>query len=549
MKKSKMFMIITAIVMMAGFDVQYKPDSSGIWGTSLDFSFIQEADAKRGGFRGGGSRGFRSYSKPKRSSPPKSKSRNKNKNKSTKNDKKIVKTSQNSNTKSTTKAKPRTRFVNNTQRAVSERNSKKAYSQAAKKFQKPPVAKPTFTNVSSAKSATKNSKILSKARQNDSRTYYSRRDNYYSGWNAPTYVYAGAPSYGFWDAMFLWHMMSTPTFGYHHSNNEDYKAWRAEAEQLAESNKELQAKLDKMDAEIAKIANTTPKVEVDPNYLPSNVPADIALSPVVMESFKPSMKICTGLPDGTYQTVVNMYKAVVTNIDISVVGTFGSLDNLKRVTSGQCDAALVQRDAYWVYIDENPESKLPLERVNSPYREYVHMVCNVNSGVGDVRDLTNANTLYVGPNGSGSSVTWNNFVAENEKYSGVKVVQTSNDDARQRVSSEEKSCSLYVGSLASKNMRTYNQSVSNMKLVDVDDPVFLEATDPTNEQVYKELEISAGHYANLQKDFFNYTETMTVPVDLVVSQKWAKENNSVYHNFVNDVIQLKPKVVKLAQGN
>lgn len=539
--------IIALMVLMSGANVTYKPDQRGFWYGSLDFDLISEVEARRGGgFRGGGSRGFRSYSKP-RSKPSSSKS-SKRKNNYSNNNRKTAKPTAKSQVKSTPKktqtVKPRTRFVNNTQRASSERKARASYSQTKAKFKKPVGQPSSFSKGTSSSKAYSNNKLAQSARNNDSRTYYSRRDSYYSGWNTPTYIYAGQPSYGLWDAMFLWHMMSTPTFGYHHANDSGYTQWRQEANELAKTNEDLKKQLAEMDKKIAAI---DPNTKVDPNFLPKGVDSDIALSPDVMEAFKPEFRVCTGQVDGTYKSVGNLYSNIATNLNVKVVETKGSIENLQKINSGECDAALVQRDAYWVYIDQNPKAQLPVERISSPYKEYVHMVCNTGNSVEEVEDLTASNVLYVGLEGSGSEVTWNNFVAENSDYSKVKVVRADNVETRQKVKANKNACALYVGALGSDRMKMFNTVGDNLRLADVDDTSFEAARDPSNSQIYTELEIPRGYYGTIQRGegdsgWFNYTETMTVPVDVVVSNAWAKANQTDYHKFVSDARSLESTI-------
>ena len=428
--KFKMLLTVSLMVFMMGANLSYTEDERGFFYGSIDLALISDAEARRGGgFRGGGSRGFKSYSRPKaRPSPSKTRKPNKTVNrKSTK--------------KATTNSRPKTRFASSTQRASSERSSKALYAKTKAKFKKPTT---TATTASSKTVPTVSNKMTQNASRNDSRTYYSRRDSYYSGYSTPTYVYAGQSSYGMWDSIFLYSMMSNSSFGYHHSNNAGYSEWRREANELSQTNADLKKQLDAMDA---KIAGIDPKTKVDPNFLPKGVDADIPLATQVLEDMKPEMRICTGQSDGTYKTVGKIYSNIATNLNVTVVETNGSIDNLEKINSGVCDVALVQRDAYWVYLDKHPKAKLPVERVSSPYDEYVHMVCNTGNDVEEVDDLTSSNTLYVGIEGSGSEVTWNNFVAENDAYASVNVVKATNLEARMKITSEKDSCALYVGAL------------------------------------------------------------------------------------------------------
>jgi TRAP-type uncharacterized transport system substrate-binding protein len=46
-------------------------------------------------------------------------------------------------------------------------------------------------------------------------------------------------------------------------------------------------------------------------------------------------------------------------LNVAIVTTQGSLDNLARLEKGECDAAIVQNDAYGVYRKQTPNRRWP----------------------------------------------------------------------------------------------------------------------------------------------------------------------------------------------
>ena len=104
-------------------------------------------------------------------------------------------------------------------------------------------------------------------------------------WTAPTYVYHSSPSFGAWDAMFMWMMLdninnaSYARTAYNHSDDPAFREWRKEAEELAKDNEELKAKLDAMDEKVSSMTG-----EKDPNYLPEDVPVDAVFVPEVSKT-------------------------------------------------------------------------------------------------------------------------------------------------------------------------------------------------------------------------------------------------------------------------
>lgn len=119
--------------------------------------------------------------------------------------------------------------------------------------------------------------------QRRSGSYQQRGGGYapggwYGGWNAPGWAYGGSRSFGVWDGLFLWFLldnMNRPGYGdwfHHHAGDPGYAQWRAEAERMAQDNRELRAKLDGLDASLRERQGQP----VDPNYLPPDTPPDVA---------------------------------------------------------------------------------------------------------------------------------------------------------------------------------------------------------------------------------------------------------------------------------
>lgn len=114
-------------------------------------------------------------------------------------------------------------------------------------------------------------------------TYTLNRQSYYRSYQPPTYVYNMRPSYGMWDAMFMWMMLDNMNHNayYHHRQDADWQAWRADANKQAETNAELKAKLAAMDAKVKELEGQ--KVPVNPAYMPEGVDPAIAVAPAVAE--------------------------------------------------------------------------------------------------------------------------------------------------------------------------------------------------------------------------------------------------------------------------
>ncbi|HLZ67465.1 MAG TPA: hypothetical protein VKQ29_14620 [Aliidongia sp.] len=113
-------------------------------------------------------------------------------------------------------------------------------------------------------------------------SWYSSRSAWYGGmgWGPPVYVYRSQPSFGMWDALFLWFMLdsisnaSHAAWFYNHQQDPGYVDWRREADRLATDNADLRQKLDDLDAR----TQTLEGQPRDPNYMPADAKPELALA-------------------------------------------------------------------------------------------------------------------------------------------------------------------------------------------------------------------------------------------------------------------------------
>lgn len=120
------------------------------------------------------------------------------------------------------------------------------------------------------------------------RVYSENRVNFYRGYTPPIYVSYGRPSYGMYDAMFMWMMLdrinddSYRRMYYNHYGDSAFREWRNEADHLAQDNAELRAKLSRMDNEVKQLQGQPQ----DPNYVPAGVDPSVMVSDdVAKQSF------------------------------------------------------------------------------------------------------------------------------------------------------------------------------------------------------------------------------------------------------------------------
>lgn len=426
------------------------------------------------------------------------------------------------------------------------------------KFQK------TTGTASAGAASSKSSPIYKNAANNSgsrSGDYWDRRDNFYGGWNSPGYVYGGAPGYGMWDGIFLGYMLgniTSPSYGrmaYHHQNDPGMKEWRQEMEAQAQDNAELRAQLDSMEAQIASMAG----IPIDPSYLPDGVDADLVLAPEVVASLTPTFRLCTADPKGNYHRFGTLLKsAAAMGVNVEIVNTAGSMENLALLEAQKCDGAYVQRNAFTVYANRNPSGSFYFERLSTPAVEYAHMVCNRDSGVDEVGDLV-GKTLLVGETGSGTEVTWSEFVAMDDNYAGVVTRNEGGMRGLQQVSTKQADCMLWVASLNADLMKTANTMGEKLVLVPVNDwdfndkkygggKLFKGHMDQSGERVYEFQDLPSNQYDQIQDGiFFSEVETLTVPVDMVANIEWSEKHKTAYEYLIAAVLESQNNIDQLTQ--
>jgi TRAP-type uncharacterized transport system substrate-binding protein len=402
----------------------------------------------------------------------------------------------------------------------------------------------------------------------DHGNYYSRRDGYYrsTGWSPPVYVYQSYPSFGMWDAMFLWMILDHSNdrrysaMAYNQANDPGYKKWREEAEKQAKDNKELREKLDKLDAEVKKMEQEgKPR---DPSYLPPGVPAGVAIAADVLakkDPLKPKLRFSTGPKGQNYDLFGQMLKkeAANLNVEVELSESAGGLENTRRLAHGETDGALVPSDVLALLPKNFPGKKLIAEQ--SPiYQEVVQMIANTSSKVKSVSDLDpKKHVIYTGPEGSGTSVTWKGLCLQNKAYEKIQVKHADYSTALQEVVSNPKAVMLFVSGLHSKLLdeaEVLAKKTGKLRLVAVNDRHFDDKKDEHGNKIYNFVEIPPKVYPALQKEYRGWiwdsnTETLAVQAVLVLNTEWLKSYGEDAMDALSfAVLQVAPEINQKVGG-
>jgi len=441
----------------------------------------------------------------------------------------------------------------------STKTAKKSLTAQRAKFTKP---QPKITTASSSAYKGKYQKhgAYISARSANPATYYTRRNSYYAGYNTPSYVYGASSSYGLWDTIFLYSMLSSMNnnthagqFAHNYSNDADYRAWRREADVLARDNADLRAQLATLDGQSANLSGQV----IDPNYMPQGVDADIAMSASALASIKPELRVCVGSQTGAYFRITAGIMAPGSNtVNMVAVTTAGTGEILDKLADGTCDAGFVQGDGYWNYVETKQTDNLPFVRVFSPFKEEVHLVCN-QDGPTSISKLSSANTVLF-PKNSGAAQTWLNFTQEDDSYGDVKTVfntpsldVSSYESAMLAVANDENTCAMYVAAEGSTTlMRNIDSGAkaTHSVLVEINDNDLNDTTDPSGKAVYAFSDISSYKALLRKGGCYGYCsgsiQSLSMNADFLIGTQWKNANKTTYDQLAVELIGMSTEINK-----
>ena len=232
-----------------------------------------------------------------------------------------------------------------------------------------------------------------------------------------------------------------------------------------------------------------------------------------------ALNICTGSMSGTYQYVSSLIadsNDTLGNMNMSTVQSAGSIENLQLLTQGACNLAIVQKDALEEF--NSTDHGYELEKTSPIYKEYAHLICNSKSRVSKLRDINQRTKIAIGPENSGSDLTFNKL---REMQSDLKMANTKNmsyeiamkalvgDDSVE----EKVDCVFTVSSLGSEltwEMNQVSQAMGREQLnfIELKSGEFDDADDE-----YEFLTVDNGEYPSIH---FEDDKLTTIAVDALL---------------------------------
>ena len=407
------------------------------------------------------------------------------------------------------------------------------------------VNKPSSANSQSSSATTNKFKLYREKRQKYSHNqYYSRQSRFYGGrnWQHPRYAYRSYPSFGMFDALFLWWMLGNignnaeaAEFAHNNQENPDLQEFLGEAQNLAGEYPEVAGNLALFENKMESLKDQP----INPDYVPENLDPAIMLASAVAiaDSQSPILNVGTGGVSGNYFAFCNgvnnvggLKQNVIQSFTVTCNNTDGSVENILGMKDGKFDAILVQSDVVNRWVTEQPDSakKIMDGKSVTLYPEFIHMIANEAASIDSVKDLDPAiHNIYL--LGSGAQMSWEGLGRQDSFYSNFRRISSveSSETSLSQIAADPNGVGIYVSGLKNKILQTANDQFGDqLSIVLVDDWDFNNAVDANGNSIYMFANIPSQTYPKLQDTgFFGMTkdiETLTVRAQFVVSKDWLE---------------------------
>lgn len=224
----------------------------------------------------------------------------------------------------------------------------------------------------------------------------------------------------------------------------------------------------------------------------------------------PTLKFCTGGVGGFYEGLGTSIGGKITNDignTLKVVTTGGSVDNARKLKSGDCDIAIIQADA--VITQPMPSS---FKAINA-HEEVVYWLFPKGGAVEDFGDMEDDKVMkkyaFATVKGSGAAVTLNNWIKTDKDYAGAvpvefkdwysaaeAVAQGFTMDSGVRV---DIAGMLYIGRLGMLPADITSDFGSQIVVGEVNDDSFAGAKDANGNDLYTQCKIPKGKTSGLER--------------------------------------------------
>jgi TRAP transporter TAXI family solute receptor len=264
------------------------------------------------------------------------------------------------------------------------------------------------------------------------------------------------------------------------------------------------------------------------------------------------LRLCTARPTGTYALVAQDIRAAAAQTGLAVVPveSEGSMDNLSRLARGECQAAIIQADAYLLYQRVAEGSRLEIASPVHLYDEVAHLVCRDDVGADRLEDLAAAAPpvrVAVGEPGSGSALTWGSFAVIEQRYAGLGRVESGGEAAIDAVREGARVQCLFHVAAAGTPLLEQAAAGGGMRLLTIGD-ASLGGASIGGTRVYVPAKIPVGTYPGFGSPGARDVHTVAVRAVLAVMSEWARRNGATHQALLAAVEDARAAIKRRISG-
>lgn len=269
-----------------------------------------------------------------------------------------------------------------------------------------------------------------------------------------------------------------------------------------------------------------------------------------------TLRLCTGSAGKTYHAVGQKLAELLPELsagalNVEVISTGGSIDNLTKLVEGECDAAIAQGDAVAFFTTHVREDAADAFRLHTPlFKELSLLLCSDDSGVDAIEDLLDMDNPVVaaGAMGSGSLATWLTFRSIKPDYEAVKVMPRNGAEGALAVANGEASCVFEVIAPQSDFVQALNDNetlAGVLGFAEVDDG--FSGHEINGQEIYSQVEFDDERYGNISS--WGDPELVAIMAYLVVDKGWAQAHTAGMNALSMGMLTGKADIEAVAYGD
>lgn len=238
-----------------------------------------------------------------------------------------------------------------------------------------------------------------------------------------------------------------------------------------------------------------------------------------------TINLCTGAEGGVYNQVGEIIKNFENSsaIDINVVVTGGTSENMDKTLNGECDAMIGQPDGPVLLKRTKPADAGNILPVMKLHSEYLHVLCSIESKISDLSDVVDSGGKYsvaVGNPGSGGWLIWQNLVEQYPKMGDVPVTSDSGVTALAAVAANQTTCMIVPSGSPNAVVANADANFGDVvALVPANDRRFNNATDIDGKPLYVWKDVPTNAYKTTFNRYWSKVTTISWNASLYVNKQ------------------------------